>query len=70
MICAVTQKESALYDCARMILFDECPPDNAHYLCMSGEDDTPDCAMCWDRYLRGVAAGAIEMPKRKRGAAL
>ena len=56
MICQVTKKEGALLDCARMILFDQCPPDNKHYLCMEGEDDAPDCALCWDRYLHGVAS--------------
>lgn len=70
MICQVTKKEGALLDCARMILFDQCPPDNKHYLCMEGEDDAPDCALCWDRYLRGVASGMIEMPKRERGVAV
>ena len=70
MICQVTKKEGTLLDCARMILFDQCPPDNKHYLCMEGEDDAPDCALCWDRYLHGVASGMIEMPKRERGVAV
>lgn len=66
MICRVTKKEVALLDCARMILFDQCPPDNKHYLCMKQEDDTPDCTLCWDNYLWGVIAGKIELPKEER----
>lgn len=66
MACiAMTKKEYNLHTCARMILFDQCPPDNKHYLCMMSEDDTPDCTKCWDDYLRGVAAGEIELPKTK-----
>ena len=68
MICQVTKKEGTLLDCARMILFDQCPPDNKHYLCMEGEDDTGDCTLCWGNYLRGVIAGKIELPKEERRA--
>ncbi len=55
MACFRTKKESALWDCARMILHDQCPPEREHYLCMKAEDDTPDCTLCWDNYLWGVA---------------
>ena len=46
-----TKKENDLWDCAFMILRDECPPEREHYLCMKGEDDSPDCAKCWGDYL-------------------
>lgn len=66
MVCYATKKERDLWRCALMILRDECPPDRKHYLCMKGEDDTPDCAMCWNNYLWGVGGGTIEMPKEER----
>lgn len=66
MVFRVAEKESALWKCARMILADQCPPDNKHYLCMKQEDDTPDCTLCWCNYLEGIAAGAIELPKNAR----
>lgn len=66
---AMTKKECNLHECARMILFDQCPPDNKYYLCMATEDDTSlDCTQCWSNYLWGVAAGTIELPKVARGA--
>lgn len=64
MACiAMTKSSFSLYQCAKMILRDQCPPDRKHYLCMVSEDDTGDCATCWDKYLYGVAAGAIELSK-------
>ncbi len=68
MVCQVTKKESDLQRCAFMILHDQCPPDRKHYLCMKQEDDTGDCTLCWDNYLRGVIAGKIELPKEERRA--
>ena len=62
MVCQMTEKESALQKCAFMILRDQCPPDNKHYLCMVSEDSTGDCAKCWSNYLWGVSAGTIELP--------
>ena len=35
----MTLMESALSQCAFMILHDQCPPDNKHYLCKKVEDD-------------------------------
>lgn len=69
MTCiAMTRQTADIYQCARMILFDQCPPDREHYLCMMGEDDTVfDCTQCWDAFLQGVAAGTIELPKTKGG---
>lgn len=64
MDCCVTKKEWDIWQCALMILRDQCPPDRKHYLCMVSEDDTGDCGLCWDSYLRGVAAGAIKLPKK------
>lgn len=64
MVFCLTQKERALLECARMILQDQCPPQNRFYLCMVPEDDTPDCALCWSRYMEGIAGGAIELPKK------
>ena len=68
MVCQVTKKESDLQRCAFMILRDQCPPDRKHYLCMKQEDDTGDCALCWNNYLWGVIAGKIELPKEERRA--
>lgn len=62
-VMILTEKECALMDCARMILFDQCPPDSKHYLCMVSEDCTGDCAQCWINYLRGIGAGEITLPK-------
>ena len=63
-----TKKENDLWQCAFMILRDECPPEREHYLCMKGEDDSPDCAQCWGDYLWGVGAGTIELPREERRA--
>ncbi len=70
MVFRLTEKESALWDCARMILQDQCPPDRKHYLCMKSEDDTGDCTLCWDNYLWGIAGDTVELPKKERRAAV
>lgn len=71
MVCRMTKKESDLQRCAFMILRNQCPPDNKHYLCMMEEDDTAlDCVQCWGNYLWGVAAGSIELPKAEGEAAV
>ena len=64
MIFRLTKKECGLWDCARMILRDECPPDRRHYLCTVSEDDTPDCTLCWSNYMEGIAGDIIELPKK------
>lgn len=68
MACiAMTKSSFSLYQCARMILRDECPPCREYYLCMVEEDDTVfDCTQCWDAFLQGIAAGTIELPKEDR----
>lgn len=55
----MTEKERLLYDAARCILRDECPPDRRYYQCKNHPDDTEDtaCAQCWDRYLLDVVNG-------------
>lgn len=72
MVCRMTRKEYALRQCALMILHDQCPPEQKHYLCMKEEDDsTFDCTLCWGNYLSGIAAGTIELPEaEKRRAAV
>jgi len=70
VVFRLTEKESALWDCARMILQDQCPPDRKHYLCMKSEDDTGDCTLCWDNYLWGIAGDTVELPKKERRAAV
>lgn len=70
MIVQMTKKENELWQCAFMILRDQCPPERKHYLCMMGEDDTGDCSQCWNNYLWGIAAGTIELPKAERRAAV
>lgn len=40
-----------MYQLARMILQDQCPPDNRMYLCRMCEDDCLDCTSCWNNYL-------------------
>lgn len=42
---------------ARMILYDQCPPDNQMYLCKMGEYPECDCTMCWDNYLLWAVNG-------------
>ena len=69
-VMILTEKERALMDCAHMILFDQCPPERKHYLCMMSEDCTGDCAQCWLNYLHGIGAGTIKLPKAKRRAAV
>lgn len=62
-------KEMVFWECAFMILRDQCPPDRKHYLCMQSEDDADgQCAQCWNNYLWGIMWGAIELPCRERGA--
>lgn len=65
MVLALTKRESEIYRCACMILNDQCPPDRKYYLCLRAEDDSieSDCLLCWDNYLRSIAAGTIELPK-------
>lgn len=63
-IMILTKKESALMECAQMILADQCPPERKNYLCMVSEDDTGDCAQCWTNYLQGIGMGTIELPKK------
>jgi hypothetical protein len=43
-------KES-MYGLARMILHNQCPPDNKMYLCNMGEEDECSCTECWENYL-------------------
>jgi len=57
----MTITEAAFSQCAFMILFDQCPPDTNHYLCMKEEDDSiVDCTQCWSNYLWGLTMGTIE----------
>ena len=46
-----------MFQLARMILHDECPPDNRMYYCNMGEDPECDCTECWDKYLFWAANG-------------
>lgn len=57
----MTIKEQALFDAAKSILLDECPPDTKHYFCWNNPDDTeePRCTECWMEYLDAVANGKI-----------
>lgn len=60
----MTIKEDTFFQCAVMILHDQCPPDSNHYLCMQAEDgDAAECLMCWSNYLRELVAGDIKLPK-------
>lgn len=44
--------EPELYECAQMILHDQCPPKQEYYFCMKQEDDSDmDCTQCWSNYL-------------------
>lgn len=49
-------KES-MFQLARMILRDECPPDNRMYLCKMGDCEECDCIECWDKYLLWAVNG-------------
>lgn len=40
-----------MFQLARMILNDQCPPDNRMYICNMGEEPECDCIRCWDNYL-------------------
>ena len=41
----------SMFQLARMILRDQCPPDNKMYLCSMGEEAECDCTQCWETYL-------------------
>ena len=43
-------KES-MFLLARMILYNQCPPNNRMYLCRFGEEAECRCTECWDNYL-------------------
>ncbi len=66
MIVRMTKKEDAMHTCARMILYDQCPPDRKYYLCMKQEDDTGACAQCWENYMWDLAGGAVELLSEDR----
>lgn len=57
----------SMYGLARMILNDQCPPDNRMYLCRMGESEECDCMACWDKYLlwavNGYRGNPYEMDK-------
>ena len=44
-------ERESMFQLARMILRDQCPPDNRMYLCKMGESEECDCTACWDTYL-------------------
>lgn len=52
----IMNKES-MFQLARMILHDQCPPDNKMYYCNMGEEDECDCTRCWDNYLLWAVNG-------------
>ena len=56
-------KES-MFKLARMILNDQCPPDNTMYLCRMGEcNDDCRCIECWDNYLLWAVNGYKDRDK-------
>lgn len=62
------EKEN-MFQLARMILHNECPPDNRMYLCRFGEEAECRCTECWDNYLLYAVNGYKRDPyefKRKR----
>lgn len=52
--------EKKMFELARMILHNECPPDNRMYLCNMGEEPECDCTECWDKYLFWAVNGYRE----------
>ena len=64
----VMAKES-MFELARMILNDQCPPDNKMYLCRFGEEAECRCVECWDRYLfwavNGYRGDPYEFDRKK-----
>ena len=47
-----------LFECALLLLDDECPPERCMQLCGMEEDATEDaCRRCWKQYLYYVANG-------------
>ena len=52
-----------MFQLARMILYNQCPPDNKMYFCNKGEEPECDCITCWDRYLFWAANGYRECDK-------
>lgn len=56
-----------IFQLARMILHDQCPPDNRMYLCTMGEETECDCTTCWDNYLFWAVNGYKENEKPYKG---
>lgn len=44
-------EKKSMFELARMIVHNECPPDNRMYLCRFGEEAECRCTECWDNYL-------------------
>ncbi len=45
-------KSKTLFECAKAILYDQCPFESDQYICRNGEvfDETA-CTRCWEQYL-------------------
>ena len=56
----VNNSNPSMYDLAKMILHDACPPDNRMYLCKIGEEQENRCEECWSNYLLWAASGYPE----------
>lgn len=46
-----------MFQCALLILEDECPPDPRMYFCCHGEDPETACIECWRHYLDYLLSG-------------
>ena len=59
-----------VFQLARMILHDQCPPDNKMYYCNMGEEPECDCIICWDKYLfwavNGYRGDPYEFDRNKK----
>ena len=56
----MTKPKENMFQLARMILHDQCPPDNTMYLCKMSDHDDCECTLCWDNYLLWAANGYSE----------
>lgn len=59
----MTKPKENMFQLARMILHDQCPPDNTMYLCKMSDHDDCECTLCWDNYLLWAVNGYQDRDK-------
>lgn len=58
-------EQYSMFELAKLILLDLCPPDETKHLCKMGEDYCDGCCTeCWDKYLYWAVNGYMGDPYR------